>query len=283
MKRRVFVVFVVVALLVLAGFFLRERPSPEAYAGYVEADVYLLGFEFPGKILDVRVEEGDEVDEGDTLAVLDTTDLHLERLRLAEQIEAGQQGLIALEHQLALERQTLERYAGMDTGSVPEVQLDAMKTRVRTLEARRAKARHQLNALSVALEGVKHRLSRAVLTAPRKGLVLDVLSREGEAVVPGRPVVRLGALDTVEVIAFLPEPDLPRFQPGDTLWVRGDGMETPRAGRLSWIAPEAEYASGFVQTEESRKDLVFRARIRLPNPDRAFKIGMPVDVFPSRP
>lgn len=284
MKHRVLPGIFLLVLVGLAGWMaFREEGGTASYAGYVEADLYLLGFELPGKILRVAVEEGDRVGTVDTLVVLDTTDLHLERVRLEEEMAAGKQALVALDLQLDLERKTYARYASMDTGSVPAVQLEAMETKIRTLEAKRTEARHRLQALETALQGVQERLRRAVLTAPRDGVVLDVLAREGEAVLPGRPVVRLGVTDTVEVIAFLPEPDLPRYRPGDTLWIRADGITKALPGELVWIAPEAEYASGYVQTEESRKDLVFRARIRVANPEGVLKLGMPVDVFPARP
>ncbi len=285
MKRRVvLVVFLVVLVLAGVGLMRFAGGEPDRrLAGYVEADVYLLGFESPGRLLAVRVEEGSAVGPGDTLAMLDTAALHLERERLEAQLAAARKNLEALEVRLAHQTRTYARYASLDTGNVAPVRLEDLKTGLQTLRLKLEEARHQLRALQTALQGVEDRLDRSVLLAPRRGVVLDRLAREGETVLPGRPVLRLGVLDTVTVIAFLPEPDLPRFRVGDTLWIRADGLSRALPGRLSWIAPEAEYASSFVQTPENRRDLVYRARIRVANPDHLLKVGMPVDVFISRP
>jgi len=284
MKRRVMGIFLLTLVLVglWAVRFAGKRQGVRL-AGYVEADVYLLGFEFPGRLLSVRVEEGHAVKAGETLAVLDTTDFHLERKRLEAQLAAAYKNLEALAIRRANLTRTFKRYTSLETGNVAPVQLENLQTEIQTLKLREQEAQHQIQALQTSLQGVEDRLHRAVLTAPRKGVILDRLAREGETVLPGRPVLRLGVLDTVEVIAFLPETDLPRFHVGDTLWIQADGLSHPLPGRLSWIAPEAEYASSFVQTPESRKDLVYRARIRVANPEGLLKIGMPVDIFPSRP
>ena len=48
---------------------------------------------------------------------------------------------------------------------------------------------------------------------------------------------------------------------------------------VSWISDEAEFSPKNVQTRESRNELVFRVRVRAPNPDRMLKRGLPVEVW----
>jgi HlyD family secretion protein len=50
------------------------------------------------------------------------------------------------------------------------------------------------------------------------------------------------------------------------------------AGRVSFIAGEAEFTPKSVQTAEERVKLVFRVKVRLENPERLLKPGMPADM-----
>jgi HlyD family secretion protein len=49
-------------------------------------------------------------------------------------------------------------------------------------------------------------------------------------------------------------------------------------GTVTWVSPEAEFTPTPIQTREERADLVYAVKIRVPNPDRLLKIGMPADV-----
>jgi len=48
-------------------------------------------------------------------------------------------------------------------------------------------------------------------------------------------------------------------------------------GKVTYIAPEAEFTPRNVQTKEERVTTVFGVRVELPNRDHALKPGMPAD------
>ena len=73
---------VVVALVVIAGFFL-SPDEPEPIQGQVEVTEYRVSSKVPGRILELRVSEGDHVEAGDTLAILSAPDIEA-RLAQAE-------------------------------------------------------------------------------------------------------------------------------------------------------------------------------------------------------
>ena len=53
-------------------------------------------------------------------------------------------------------------------------------------------------------------------------------------------------------------------------------------GEVSYISPQAEFTPKSVQTKEERVNLVFRVKIRLPNPEGKLKAGMPAEAYFSQ-
>ena len=56
------------------------------------------------------------------------------------------------------------------------------------------------------------------------------------------------------------------------------GARRTAPGAVTWVSARAEFTPTPIQTREERADLVYAVKIRVPNPDGALKIGMPVDV-----
>ena len=64
----------VVIIVALIGFFTLGR-DPEVMQGQVEVSEYRVSSKVPGRILEIRVKEGDFVKAGDTLAILDAPEV----------------------------------------------------------------------------------------------------------------------------------------------------------------------------------------------------------------
>src|SRR6185295_16013061 len=111
------------------------------------------------------------------------------------------------------------------------------------------------------------------------GLVYDTLYREGEWVPAGRPVVALLPPPNLKVRAFVPQARVATLRPGDPARVFVDGVETPFAGRLSFISPQVEYTPPVIFSKESREKLVFLVELRFDDATAArLNPGQPVDV-----
>ncbi len=65
----------VISLVALAGFFMLGK-KPEIIQGQAEATEYRVSSKVPGRILEFRVKEGQQVKAGDTLAILEAPDIH---------------------------------------------------------------------------------------------------------------------------------------------------------------------------------------------------------------
>ena len=98
----------VIAIVALVGFFML-RKGPEIIQGQAEVTEYRVSSKVPGRILEFRVKEGQSVQAGDTLAILEAPDVQakLEQARAAEAAAQAQ-------NEKSLER----RPPGTDTGSL---------------------------------------------------------------------------------------------------------------------------------------------------------------------
>ena len=61
---------------------------------------------------------------------------------------------------------------------------------------------------------------------------------------------------------------------------RPAGKEFP--GSVIWTSAESEFVPKNVQTKESRSNLVYAVKVRIPNTDGSLKIGQPVFVHISK-
>ncbi len=81
----------VVILVAVIGFFTLGR-DPELIQGQVEVSEYRVSSKVPGRILEIRVKEGDYVKAGDTLAVIDAPEVRAKMMQ-AQGAEAGASAL----------------------------------------------------------------------------------------------------------------------------------------------------------------------------------------------
>ena len=81
----------VIAIVALVGFFML-RKGPEIVQGQAEVTEYRVSSKVPGRILEFRVKEGQSVQAGDTLAILEAPDVQakLEQARAAESAAQAQ-------------------------------------------------------------------------------------------------------------------------------------------------------------------------------------------------
>lgn len=82
----------VVIVVALIGFFILGR-DPEVIQGQVEVSEYRVSSKVPGRILEIRVKEGDFVHAGDTLAIIDAPEVRAKM----QQAQGAQQGASAMD------------------------------------------------------------------------------------------------------------------------------------------------------------------------------------------
>ena len=156
--------------------------------------------------------------------------------------------------------------------------------RARQIDAARAQqqtARQQVLAAESQIAQTGDRIRRSEISNPVAGTVLTVYARKGEYVQPGQPLYKIANLETVDVRAYVAEPDLSRVQIGQRVQVNVDAVGGTRRtlpGTITWVSSEAEFTPTPIQTRQQRADLVYAIKVRVANEEGLLKIGMPVDL-----
>ena len=272
-------------------------PNP---SGTLEATVVDVAPLIAGRVVDIRADEGDTVSRGDTLIVLDTDVLRLERERTA-----ARRATIAAERARARElvklsarrselaAATLARVdALVAQGSATRQQLDEATTQRDVSASEVASAHDQMavleaqeKELTAALAVYDRQLDEGAVVAPIDGTVLVRSLEEGEVAAAGMTGLRLADLTWLELRVYLEAPDLDRVQLGGRLSVVVDAMPGEKIeGTVSWVSAEAEFTPKNAQTRNARAQLVYAVKLRVENADGRLHVGMPAEaVLPDHP
>ncbi|MCB1645288.1 MAG: efflux RND transporter periplasmic adaptor subunit [Pseudomonadales bacterium] len=165
-----------------------------------------FGFEFPGTIAAIQVEEGDEVKAGDILIRLDTAATQAALNAALADIENVRAGLQAQDARLALARASLRRYNDLvSKGHGSEQELDELQSQVRVQEAELRIAESRLKSASAASERARIALTKHTIHAPYDGIIQSRLADEGTIVSPGQVVLTMIERNRLEARIGVPE------------------------------------------------------------------------------
>ncbi len=322
--KRVIPVLIVLAAAIAAGVYfyprLMKKPEPAnqlTLSGNIEAHESLVSFKVQGRIVELPVEEGQQVKQGDLLARLDDAD-YKQKVRIDEagvgvresdlaltlagtreqEVKASRQSM--LDAQADLDEKKIDNDRALQLFAKDEVSAQdrdlaatALKRAEATFKAAQQRyneavegsrkediaiARANLNQANANLGLSRVNLDYATLRAPSAGVITVRQVEIGEVVSPGTPVVTLADLDHIWLRAYIAETDLGRIHWGQEAAITTDTYPGKQYhGRISFISSSAEFTPKSVQTYTERVTLVYRIKIDIDNPNRELKPGMPAD------
>ena len=288
-------------------------------SGTLEATEVRVSAMVPGQIQRIFIREGGDVQEGDTLMVLDRTTLALQwrQARGGVDLAEAQYKLLlngARPEDLQLAEEALKSaessfksanddYARMKelyaAQSVSRKQFDDAESRFTIAQAQLNSAKQQvqkmqqfaraedLAAAKARLEqaqawaGILHKqLDDATILAPVAGTITHRPVEEGELVGVGTTVATIARLETLNLVIYVNEVDLAKVQVGGGADIVIDAHpDRTFPGKVVYISPLAEFTPKNVQTKEDRTKLVFGVKIEVENGERILKSGMPADAW----
>ncbi|WP_298571491.1 HlyD family efflux transporter periplasmic adaptor subunit [uncultured Aliiroseovarius sp.] len=286
-KFSIFLVFAVLAaFLGYAGWKVLLEPSdlpPEGFArgnGRIEAALVDISTRLAGRVSEITVREGDLVQPGDVLAMMDTTELLAQKMRAEAAVASAeaavavaQAGVTEAEARLALSQSELTRAETLnERGVVSGEELDIRRTEAQLAEAGRTAAQagvvakqRAVDAETAALREIEARIADSTLYATQAGRVLYRLAQPGEVLGGGGKVLTLVSLGDIYMEFFLPASAAPRVRLGDEARIVVDVMpDVAIPAVVSFVAPQAQFTPKQVETIEERESLMFRIRVRIP-------------------
>jgi RND family efflux transporter MFP subunit len=138
-----------------------------------------------GRVLEVLIEEGQKVEEGQVLARLDPIDAKAQWDMNAAQLEAARALLAELRVQLSQAQRDEARQNDLVAKKLTSQQsADDARTRVQSLNARITAQERQVGVSQRSLDMAKVQVDNTVVTAPFSGVVTVKAAQQGEIVSP---------------------------------------------------------------------------------------------------
>lgn len=280
-------------LLLLWGC--KDHSSDYSAQGIFEAEEIVVSAVTSGELLRLDISEGDQLEEGQVVGLIDTTFLALQKdlvdtqqatIYAAGQINASTQ-VAPLEAQLKALNKERDRYAPLVArGVIAQRTLDEIDAKISAVKGQIAAARATISqqnrstsgsgdALTVQESQVDQMISRSFIKAPISGTVLTVYLHQGELAGQGMPLFRLANLQQMYLRAYVTAEQLQHVTLGQQVSVYSDmGEEEAKAytGEVVWISDRAEFTPKNIQTPDARASLIYAIKVRVPN-DGKLRIG----------
>lgn len=241
-----------------------------------------IAAEEPGRVSTIDVHEGDELDAGQVIAVLDDRLAALEVDRAAAMLAAAE-GLVRQRRaELEQAQRDLERYGRLSNlDATTDREVDQARTLVESLEAQVVQAEADVAARRASLADARQRHEDMTIRAPFAGRVTRKYAEVGEWVQRGDRVVEVLSLEELEARVNVPESFVDRLREGSTqVRIRIPSMREPDPNREGQtVAHERLTPVTAVIPDVDPLTRQFPVRVRLENPAGRAKPGMTVVGF----
>ena len=287
-------------IYVLAGVALMMAAcggNEKAYdaTGTFEATETTVYAEQSGALLTFSVNEGDHIEAGKEVGLIDTTQIWLKIRQLDATKEVYQSQKPDMERQIAATRQQLskaqqdeQRYRELVAdGAAPSKMLDDASSQVKVLQKQLDAQISSLStstrsldkqtvAANVQIEQLRDMLRKCHIVTPTKGTVLEKYVERGEFVAIGKPLFKIADTEQMFMRAYVTSAQLQNIRIGQHVKVfadYGDGQKKAYDGTVSWISSRSEFTPKTILTDDERADLVYAVKVAVKN-DGYVKIGM---------
>lgn len=281
---------IIIAILLIAGC-RNKNDQADAYGNF-EATEVMVSAETSGRILKFEVSEGNDIDPGSEIALIDTTLLHLQK----SEIRAGMKGIGTkissinaqndiLEQQIANLNVNISRIENMlKDDAATKKQYDDLAGQAAVLEkqiaannTQKASVAAELSVYESKIETLNEQISRSRVKSPLRGTIIEKYAEAGEIAAAGKPLVKIADLSIVRLKVYVSGAQLGSITTGQEVTVRIDrGRKdyTSFKGKISHISGKAEFTPKIIQTKEERVTFVYAVTIVVEN-DGSIKSGMP--------
>jgi HlyD family secretion protein len=270
----------------------------DAYGNF-EATTITVSAKGSGELLKFNIEEGQELKANTTVGVIDTLQLHLEKLKTEASIEALDGKLQEAAPEVAIllrdrsnlmrERDRTERL--FKEKAATQQQLDDYNGKIDLINQQINSTKRNVGVANRAILSERKPLQAQIslinkhindnnITNPIAGTVLTKFAEQSELVNQGSPLYKIANLNELKLKAYTSASLLQDVKLNDTVKVLiDDGKDSYKElkGTITWIASEAEFTPKTIETKEERVNLVYAIEVKVKN-DGTLKIGMPGEV-----
>jgi HlyD family secretion protein len=271
---------IVVVIVALIGFLALGR-DPEVIQGEMEVEEYRVSGKVPGRILELRVKEGDMVQAGDTLAIIEAPDVAAKMIQAQsaadaaqameqmtqngarkEQVQAAFQLLQQAKASYEVAEKSYNRMKALFEEEVVSAQkFDEAEAMYKSAQAQvkaaqsqydmavngaRAEERRAAQATAGqargAVQEVTSYIKETVQVAQMAGEVTDVYPKVGELVGTGTPIMSIAVMDDQWATFNIREDQLKDIKVGAELTVRIPALDAETTMKVTSMKDKGSFA-----------------------------------------
>ena len=263
--------------------------------GSFEATEIIVSSQANGSILDLNAEEGQQLQAGQIIGYIDSTQLHLQKMSLLSsargvRVQAPNISTqtAAIEEQISkLERERKRVQSLLEADAANQKQLDDINSQLDVLNSQleatksslqksSASVSAQSSSMEIQVAQLDDQIEKTKITSPVDGTVLNRYAQKGELATMGKPLFKVADIGTMYLRAYVTNDQLAKIKLNDRVTVRvddGDGKMKSFEGTINWISEKSEFTPKTIQTKNERANLVYAIKVAVPN-DGYIKIGM---------
>lgn len=291
MKTNIYILVLLTISLISCG---DEERLTDA-TGVFEATEIIISAEANGKIMEFNIQEGEDLQKGEIIGFIDSSQLHFNKLQLEANkitVESNRPDIKAqieaTEREIAKQEREKDRIERLLEGDVAtQKQLDDIESLILILKARLRSQKSTLNnsvnsvdaqsnTIDIQIAQLADLIEKCLIKSPIDGTILVKYAEPGEMTGMGKALFKIADLDQMILKAYVTADMLARLKIGLGVKVYAEFGETENReyeGSISWISDKSEFTPKTIQTQDERANLVYAVKIAVRN-DQYLKIGM---------
>jgi HlyD family secretion protein len=266
----------------------------DAYGNFETVEISVAA-EGNGKIIDLNVEEGSNLNKGQLVGAIDTSQLHYQKkvLRAKRSAIASKIGHISaqrdvFEEQLKKLNAEIDRFKLLVADkAAPQKQLDDLeaealiaKSKIKSIETQNIPVFSEIKVIDAQIEQLNDVIIKSKIINPIAGTVTSKLAEQGEMIGMVKTIYRIAKMDNMILRVYVSGEQLSHIKLNQSVEVLIDNdaeTNSSLTGTITWISEKAEFTPKIIQTKEERVNLVYAVKVIVAN-DGSLKMGMPGEV-----
>ena len=286
----------IITLLLLTSLISCNKNNDKADGyGNFEATEVTISAEANGKIEYLKLEEGDILKPKTQVGLIDTTQLHFNKLQLIASkstVYSKSANVLSqikvLQEQLKttlIEKKRIQNMFAENAATKRQVdeidgKVSVIQEQIKSVETQNAPIVNEVKSIDVQIEKINDQIQKSKIINPIKGTVLAKYAEPNEVTAFGKPIYKIADILEMTLRVYVSETQLSSIKVGQNVTVKIDAEKEMKSyqGTISWIASSAEFTPKIVQTKEERVNLVYAVKVTVKN-DGSLKIGMPAEMW----
>jgi len=203
----------------------------------IDGEKFSVSSKMLGRIQTINVEEGDKVNAGDTLVLIDPTNLKAQESQARASLSYARKNLELSRISLGKTRNDYNRIQNLyQNSAATKESYEHARNALDTAQAQYNLVQAQVETSQTQIGVIEAQLKNTEIPTPINGTVDTITLSEGDVVQPGQTILTVNNLNDVWVIANIKETEISRVKKGATVKITVDALrKTPFEGHVEKI------------------------------------------------